>query len=457
MTPAPVPAAPAPRGDDVVGRVCRIVADVLGLAPGDVTPDSGPHTITKWDSINHLNVVLAIEREFGVSFMPDEVDHLDRVSAIVRRLQPGPAAGESPETPAGEPAIRRLGPADLDAVVGLLDRRDGRPHSPAAVRSYLCDLDPARLVGWIAEDGEQPVGMTVAYRRRVRWDGRELQAGYWAHLYIAEAHRHRLLYPRLVHAMMVEGRAAGLEMIYTGMRRQAVADAHEGLGFRSVGHLGVRVKPLRPAALLARVWGWSALEALGAPVDRLYARFAATSAPARGAGLRVVSSDTTSSHVPGLLGLLERCAGADVRRLWTEEEWRARFATTLEGGSYRLLLVFAGQALEGGLLLRLAERRSDGGREPVHIGVIMDLVVREGTGPAAPALLAEAERQTLAAGGHAMLWLDGVSALAGRMARHGYRPSAETYRIIVWPPQQLDPTTQQLSRWRFTFAEHDAF
>jgi hypothetical protein len=56
-----------------------------------------------------------------------------------------------------------------------------------------------------------------------------------------------------------------------------------------------------------------------------------------------------------------------------------------------------------------------------------------------------------------MLWLDGVPALGELMARNGYRPSSETYRMIVWPPERLGESTRDLSRWHFPFAEHDAF
>jgi hypothetical protein len=354
-------------------------------------------------------------------------------------------------------SIRRLAPDDLDAIVALLDRRDDVRHRPDAVRSYLCELDPARVMGWIATEQGRPAGMTVLYRRRVLWSDREVQAGYWAHLYVHDEFRHRLVYPRLVQTMMKEGRAAGLELIYTAMRRQAVADAHQGLGFRSLGHLDVRWKPLKPAALLARYRGWSALETLGAPADRLYGRVMATVTRRGRTGLRVEVADATSPFVTQLLGMSERQAATAVHQLWDVPGWRARFGCSLEGHPYTLLLAFAGSALVGGLLLRVAERSSEAGRKPVRIGVVLDLVADDPADGVVHALLAAAESRTLAENGHAMLWLDGVPVLSGLMARSGYRPSAETYRMIVWPAECLDESTWDLARWRFPFAEHDAF
>ena len=38
---------------------------------GDITEDSSSDTIEQWDSLRHMNLVLALEDEFGVS-IPDE-------------------------------------------------------------------------------------------------------------------------------------------------------------------------------------------------------------------------------------------------------------------------------------------------------------------------------------------------------------------------------------------------
>jgi acyl carrier protein len=65
--------------EQVLSRVQQIAADVL-LA--DVTADSSPETVESWDSVQHLNLILAIEEEYGFQFSPEEMDSAKTVGAI---------------------------------------------------------------------------------------------------------------------------------------------------------------------------------------------------------------------------------------------------------------------------------------------------------------------------------------------------------------------------------------
>lgn len=72
----------------VLERVRGITADVLNLSASEVTPTSSPQTIHAWDSVNHLNLILALEQEFGLVFEPEEYEemsNLDRIVTIVQR------------------------------------------------------------------------------------------------------------------------------------------------------------------------------------------------------------------------------------------------------------------------------------------------------------------------------------------------------------------------------------
>ena len=66
--------------------VMRIFADIFGVPLESIRLDSSPETIETWDSLQHLNLVLALEQEFQVQFDPEEIETLispERVSAIV--------------------------------------------------------------------------------------------------------------------------------------------------------------------------------------------------------------------------------------------------------------------------------------------------------------------------------------------------------------------------------------
>lgn len=63
-------------------RVQRIVADSFETPIEQVTPQSNPDTISNWDSLRHLNMVLTLEQEFGVEFAPEEIEQLLSVEII---------------------------------------------------------------------------------------------------------------------------------------------------------------------------------------------------------------------------------------------------------------------------------------------------------------------------------------------------------------------------------------
>lgn len=63
-------------------RVQRSVADVFEVSLESVHPQSSPDTIANWGSLQHLNLVLALEQEFGIQFTPEEIEQLLSVELI---------------------------------------------------------------------------------------------------------------------------------------------------------------------------------------------------------------------------------------------------------------------------------------------------------------------------------------------------------------------------------------
>ena len=70
----------------VLDRVQRILADIFHIPVEQITLTSSPETIENWDSLNHLNLILAIEQEFGVQLMPEEIDQLLSINHIMALL-----------------------------------------------------------------------------------------------------------------------------------------------------------------------------------------------------------------------------------------------------------------------------------------------------------------------------------------------------------------------------------
>jgi acyl carrier protein len=71
-------------------RVRSIASDIFGVRADSITAESSPETIENWDSMQHLNLVLAIEETFGVQLEPEDIEQMKNigaVAALVEKLQ----------------------------------------------------------------------------------------------------------------------------------------------------------------------------------------------------------------------------------------------------------------------------------------------------------------------------------------------------------------------------------
>jgi acyl carrier protein len=63
-------------------RLRWAVAQTFGLPVDEITDATSQATVAAWDSIGQLDLVIALEAEFGVSFTPEEILVMDGVAAI---------------------------------------------------------------------------------------------------------------------------------------------------------------------------------------------------------------------------------------------------------------------------------------------------------------------------------------------------------------------------------------
>jgi acyl carrier protein len=50
----------------------RVMSQVLQIAPETIDADSSPESIDRWDSLKHMQLIMALEDELGIQF-PDEL------------------------------------------------------------------------------------------------------------------------------------------------------------------------------------------------------------------------------------------------------------------------------------------------------------------------------------------------------------------------------------------------
>jgi acyl carrier protein len=76
--------------ESTLDQVRNIASDIFGVPANKITAESSPETIENWDSMQHLNLVLAVEEKFGVQLAPEDIEQMKNVGAIatlVEKLQ----------------------------------------------------------------------------------------------------------------------------------------------------------------------------------------------------------------------------------------------------------------------------------------------------------------------------------------------------------------------------------
>jgi acyl carrier protein len=64
------------------GEVHALIAEVLGIDIGRVKENLAFGELPEWDSLNHVNLMVALEERLGVEIGPDEIVELDNVAVI---------------------------------------------------------------------------------------------------------------------------------------------------------------------------------------------------------------------------------------------------------------------------------------------------------------------------------------------------------------------------------------
>lgn len=71
----------------MLDRIRQIVADIAQNDVASVTTDSNSQNLNGWDSVAQINIIVAIEEEFGVAFSAEEMHALNSVKKIVDALR----------------------------------------------------------------------------------------------------------------------------------------------------------------------------------------------------------------------------------------------------------------------------------------------------------------------------------------------------------------------------------
>jgi acyl carrier protein len=73
--------------DQIFDQVRRLASELFDVPAGQIAADSSPATLENWDSVQQLNLVLALEEEFGVKFEPEDMEKMQTIGQVTQAVE----------------------------------------------------------------------------------------------------------------------------------------------------------------------------------------------------------------------------------------------------------------------------------------------------------------------------------------------------------------------------------
>ena len=73
--------------NEIIKRLNEVFRDVFGDPSISVSPATTSEDIDDWDSIEHINLIAAVEDEFGMRFKMREVSGMKNVGEMIAIIQ----------------------------------------------------------------------------------------------------------------------------------------------------------------------------------------------------------------------------------------------------------------------------------------------------------------------------------------------------------------------------------
>ncbi|HEY7388106.1 MAG TPA: acyl carrier protein [Bryobacteraceae bacterium] len=72
---------------EIWNEVRGIAAGIFQVDPRALSAASSPDRIEKWDSVQHLNLVLALESKYGIAFEPEQMEQMKNLGDIAALVE----------------------------------------------------------------------------------------------------------------------------------------------------------------------------------------------------------------------------------------------------------------------------------------------------------------------------------------------------------------------------------
>lgn len=70
----------------MLDTIAQVMAQILQVPKETIGRDSSPETIDRWDSLKHMQLIMALEDEFEIEFPDEAIPELLNVRLIEEKL-----------------------------------------------------------------------------------------------------------------------------------------------------------------------------------------------------------------------------------------------------------------------------------------------------------------------------------------------------------------------------------
>lgn len=71
----------------IKASVKSVMAEVFEIDEATIQDDASQKTVSEWDSLQHLNLMVELEDKFDVSFEPEEIGDMTTLAKIVEKIE----------------------------------------------------------------------------------------------------------------------------------------------------------------------------------------------------------------------------------------------------------------------------------------------------------------------------------------------------------------------------------
>lgn len=72
--------------DSIQEKVRQVLAGIFSFEPSDIGLDSSIKTIEQWDSLQHVNLMMAIEQEFDIRIDVEDAVEMTSFAVVCEKL-----------------------------------------------------------------------------------------------------------------------------------------------------------------------------------------------------------------------------------------------------------------------------------------------------------------------------------------------------------------------------------